>query len=211
MIPTNGEGVPIVASDLDGTLGDWHSHFIEFAANWTGKPMPSASVVHSRKLRHHLGLSVREYRELKLAFRQGGLKRFMPVYAGVGRFSESVRLAGGQFWIATTRPYLRLDNIDPDTREWLRRAEIQYDGLLYGDDKYRELKRQVGPRVAVVIDDLPEMLFIARKLFPEAIVAIRDQPYNQHIGPGFERVRDAKEMWMVAARGIREWRDRNVQ
>lgn len=197
-----------MASDIDGTLGDWHRHFLEFAEKWTGKPMPPIDKVHHQKLRLHMGLSLREYQECKLAFRQGGFKRWMPVYDGAGRLSESVRLGGAHFWIATTRPYMRLDAIDPDTREWLRRAGIRYDGLLYGEDKYQELKRQVGDRVAVIFDDLPAMLFIAKKLFPEALVAVRDQPYNRHISE-FPRVTDTNEMALLATEGILNWKERN--
>jgi hypothetical protein len=133
------------------------------------------------RLHKFMGVTLRSYRECKLAYRQGGLKRFMPCYPGASELSRSIRQKGAEVWICTTRPYLRLDSIDPDTREWLRRNKIQYDSILYGDDKYRELKRQAGFRVAGVLEDLPELYLEAQKLFPAAAVTLRDQPYNRFL------------------------------
>jgi hypothetical protein len=120
------------------------------------------------------------YRACKLAFRQGGMHRSMPVYPGADKMVRSYRSAGAEVWLCTTRPYLRLDGIHPDTRHWLRRNKIQYDGLLFGPNKYRDLARNVDPaRVIAVLDDLVEMLEQAESVgFP---VYLRDQPYNRYI------------------------------
>lgn len=171
---------PIVALDIDGTLGDWHSHFLWFAEKYLNKPMPHPEQLNpGLRLHKFMGVTLRDYREAKLAFRQGGYKRWMPCYDGASELTRAIRRAGAEVWICTTRPYLRLDSIDPDTREWLRRNKIQYDALLYGDDKYRELKRQASWRVAGVLEDLPALWLEARRLFPNALVVLRDQPYNR--------------------------------
>jgi len=174
---------PIVALDIDGTLGDYHGHFLRFAQDWIGKLMPDPEEINpGLRLHKFMGVSIRTYRECKLAYRQGGLKRFMPCYDGAAELTIAIRRAGAEVWICTTRPYLRLDSIDPDTREWLRRNGIKWDAILYGDDKYRELKRQAGPRVAGVLEDLPELWREAHRLFPHAFVLLRDQPYNRIAG-----------------------------
>ena len=172
---------PVIGLDLDGTSGDHHGHFTRFAELWTGKPMPPVDEftggVHFSK---HLGISRETYNKIKLAYRQGGMKRSMPVYDGIGDFTRYVRSRGVQVWICTTRPYLNLSNIEPDTRHWVReRARIQYDGLLYGPHKYRDLVKQVGrERVLVVYDDLPKMIEQALDLGLRA--AMRTQPYNDY-------------------------------
>lgn len=175
---------PVVALDIDGTSGDYHAHFIRFAEAWLGRSLPSATQYTGGVPFHkYLGVSRDTYNTMKLAYRQGGQKRSMPVYEGIGEFSKYVRSCGYQLWICTTRPYLRLDNIDPDTRHWLRdRAKITYDGILYGPNKYHDLVRAVGrERVAIVYDDLPKMIEVALGLRLRA--AMRQQPYNM----GFDR------------------------
>jgi hypothetical protein len=170
---------PVIALDIDGTSGDYHAHFTRFAEAYVGKPMPDVKEftggVHFSK---HLGISRRTYNEVKLAFRQGGAKRSMPPYPGIGQFTRYVRTKGVQVWICTTRPYLRLDNIDPDTRHWLvKRARMQYDALLYGPHKYRDLVRAVGvERVVMVYDDLPALC--AQSLGLGLPTTMKCQPYN---------------------------------
>lgn len=179
---TNGTGRPVIALDADGTLFDYHGWFLRFATDYWGRRFPSPEAINSRKPLHtFMGLTLAEYRETKLAYRQGGLKRSMPCLEGAADLVKHVRKYA-EVWICTTRPYLRLDNIDPDTREALRRNNIKYDGLLFdpvgGDNKYKELKRQAGARVCAVVEDLPEQVLRAVKLGLLPIY-LRNQPYNQ--------------------------------
>lgn len=211
---TNGHGRPVVALDIDGTLGDYHSHFLWFAEQWIGKKMPPADRINpGLRLHKFMGISLRTYRECKLAYRQGGLKRFMPCYPGASELTEAIRAVGAEVWIATTRPYLRLDNIDPDTREWLRRNRIKYDAILFGDDKYRELRRQAGNRVAGILEDLPELFREAKQLFPQAWVCLRDQPYNRYAGDDPIKaalgIRDLYQAREVLIDAIADWRESN--
>jgi hypothetical protein len=192
-VKTNGEGKPVVALDIDGTLGDYHTNFLTFAdlyfytncGSWAEKrtqPNPGLP------LWEWMGISHRDYRDAKLAYRQGGWKRWMPAYEGVAELTQDLRAAGAEVWLCTTRPYLRLDNVDPDTREWLSRNLIAYDAVLFDPldesrTKYDELFRQAGSRVASIVDDLPEMIVAASRASAEVggpVPVLRDQPYNQH-------------------------------
>lgn len=206
----NGHGRPVVALDIDGTLGDYHGHFLRFAEGWYGRPMPSPEEMNpGLPLHKFMRTTKRTYRECKLAYRQGGMKRTMPCYSGASDLTRALRKAGADVWICTTRPYLRLDNIDPDTREWLRRNRIQYDYVIYGEDKYKELRRQVGlDRVVSVLDDLPEMAIAADKII-SANVYLRDQPYNRHICAemrGFLRVGTMEEAQKYILEDIQDWK-----
>lgn len=189
---------PVVALDIDGTLGAYHEHFTRFAEQWTGKEMPGVGTPTGGVPFHkHLGISKATYRKVKLAYRQGGMKRSMPVYSGARDLSLMIRSVGCQVWITTTRPYLSLDNIEPDTKHWLRdRAGVQFDNVLFGEHKYRDLVRAVGKeRVVMVIDDLPEMCDQAVDLGLNTY--IRDQPYNQQYKRGRGRVFSCQGMGSV--------------
>lgn len=176
-------GKPIVALDIDGTLGDYHGHFLKFAEQWYGREMPDPTDINpGLPLHKFMGTSKSKYRECKLAYRQGGMKRSMPVYAGVAELTRYIRQTlKAEVWICTTRPYLRLDNIDPDTREWLRRNRIQYDGVIWGPNKYRDLVKKVGAnRVVAALDD---ELRLVQQAVDVGIqnVYLKDQPYNRSI------------------------------
>jgi uncharacterized HAD superfamily protein len=176
---------PVFGIDIDGTLGAYHNHFMDFAAEWLGRGFRCQccdAVLHDfgdyagGPLHKHMGISKARYREIKLAYRQSGFKRSMRAYEGARELTVGLRKAGAEVVICTTRPYLHLSNIEPDTREWLRRNGIQYDDIILGEHKYRELKRGYGDRVVAVLDDLPEMVLQAQSLGMTSV--LREQPYN---------------------------------
>lgn len=189
----NGAGRPLVALDLDGTLGDYHKHFLRFAEGWLGYKLNDPEEINpGLPLWEFMGVHETIYRKIKLAFRQGGMKRTMPAYDGVGSLSTAIHEAGADLWICTTRPYMKHDSIDEDTLEWLRRNRVDFDGLIYDNvgmkgSKYQELNRQVGDRVAAIIDDLPEMLLEVNKIIGEGgfnniqFLGCRTQPYNRNL------------------------------
>lgn len=171
---------PVVAIDLDGTLGDYHSHFLRFAADWYGREMPAPEEINpGLPLHKFMRTSKATYRQCKLAYRQGGLERSMPIYDGANELCRSIRKGGAELWLCTTRPYLKYDQLYKDTLHWLRRHRIPYDAVIHGPNKYRDLSRTVAKsRVAAVLDDLPEMYTQAQSL--DMIAILRDQPYNRH-------------------------------
>lgn len=212
---SNGSNKPIVALDIDGTLGDYHRNFIEFArryfndteSDWM-RPNPGLP------LWQHMGISRRDYRDAKLAYRQGGWKRWMPVYPGASRLTRDIRSRlGAEVWLCTTRPYLRLDNVDPDTREWLRRNQIEYDAVLWDPmhdedgTKYDELRRQAGHRVAAIVDDLPEMILAANSV-PWVAPILREQSYNGNFKYP-RRAKDLEEVWRMVDEDVNSWKVRN--
>lgn len=168
-----GEGVrvsataPVVAIDLDGTLGEYHDHFLWFARLYTQDDalFMDWRPEHEGEFSEALGLPKALYRDIKLAYRQGGMKRCLPAFPGARRAVQNIRECGVQVWITTTRPYMRLDNIDPDTQFWLKRNVGRVDGVVYGEDKYMDLADIVGQdRILGAIDDLPENINHARQL-----------------------------------------------
>lgn len=211
----NGHGVPVVALDIDGTLGDYHEHFLKFATDWFGLAFPDPDEINpGLPLHRFMGVPIAEYRACKLAYRQGGLKRSMPCDPGAADLCEGIKAAGAEVWICTTRPYLRLDNIDPDTREWLRRNKIHHDAVIFDSlydetSKYQELARQAGNRVVAVLDDLPEMCEDAKKYLPAAAVYVRDRPYNRHYSAGSSqrRVSSAWAAWIQIRWNLIHWRE----
>jgi len=215
----SGDGKPVVALDIDGTLGDYHRHFLWFAELWLGQRMPRPDDINpGLPLSEFMEVPHEIYRECKLAYRQGGLKRFMPDYPYAAELTRNIRDMDAEVWICTTRPYLRLDNIDPDTREWLGRNDIEYDAVIFEGveehgrrhlTKYADLVRQVGlDRIVAVVDDLPEQTADA---FSNGIkrVYIRDQPYNRTEGVQGERINDLQTLWLRLRKDIAEWKARH--
>lgn len=185
---------PVVAFDVDGTLGNYHGQLIEFTKAYINHEPPPEYPAYDGRMNfgdwmiEAFDLDGRKmYRDIKLAFRQGGSKRWMPPYYGM---IDVVRVAQSQLlcevWLTTTRPYMRLDSVDPDTREWLRRHNVPFDHLMYDDNKYELLVEYVDPRrIVAIIDDLPAQLQEAGRVFSDASFndpsILAGGPYNSGI------------------------------
>lgn len=168
---------PVFGLDVDGTIGMYHDHFAWFASMYFGKeirPGYDASVSFAK----WMGVSKANYRKAKLAYRRSGLKRDMPAYTDASAMVRALRARGADVIITTSRPFLALEVVEEDTRIWLRRNGIQYDGLIQGERKYRDLSRAFGSRVFGVMDDLPEMIEQAHAASLPAI--LRRQPHNSN-------------------------------
>jgi hypothetical protein len=144
---------PVVVFDIDGTLGDYHRHFLRFLGGYLGADLMPV-------VRHYdgvgnfgdwvtdaFGISRDEYRLAKLAYRQGAQKRTMPAYDRAGLLTWAAREQGAEIWIATSRPYLRLDNIDPE-------------------------------RVVMTLDDLGEMYDQSAEIFGANVPILRRNAWN---------------------------------
>lgn len=194
---------PIVALDIDGTLAYWHEHLLWFAGHYLGRELPDRYMGKQPFFRE-MGISKRTYREVKLAFRQSGLKRSMPIRDGAPSLPRALRGAGAEVWLCTTRPYLRLDNIDPDTREFLRRNGIKFDGVLFGEHKYSDLVKVVGKdRIVAVLDDLPEQCHRAASLGLPVWLAGRD--YNTAAREVFPAIDTLEEAGQYFTQLVKEW------
>lgn len=153
---------PVIALDIDGTIARYHDHFQWFCETiyWPGRRLRCEwdELERFGDFAEALGLDrASEYRPAKLAYRQGGLKRCIPAYGSVRHNVQFLRQSGIQVWITTTRPFNRLDNIDPDTQYWLGNNTGRVDGVIFGEDKYADLVDIVGrERILGVFDDLPE-------------------------------------------------------
>ncbi|QKY79537.1 phosphatase [Streptomyces phage PHTowN] len=182
-----GPSAPLVALDLDGTLGDYHRHFERFAQMWTGREIVWDPEIVGPFYRQ-LGMSRAVYRQCKLAYRMGGMKRSIPVFDGAADMVRAIRGAGVGVAACTTRPYLAMSTIDLDTQHWLKRNGIKVDHILYGEHKYRDLVKSVGrDRVVCALDDDLSQLSVAQKLGVTPILRRNEanKGYEQELGRWF--------------------------
>lgn len=201
---------PVVAIDIDGTMGNYHKHFMDFAEKYTGRMITGAYTgfkPYKQWFKEETGAGDNIWHDIKLAYRQGGQKRSMPVYRGAADLTSAVLASGAELWITTTRPYIRHDNIDPDTREWLSRNGIKYDYLIYDGDKYRKLAAIADPaRVVAVVDDLVEELKEAQRLFGVRVPIMRRTVYNsaRNWDPDYDTLYDIEQ---EVVKRVLEWKE----
>lgn len=176
---------PIVVSDIDGVLAKYHEDVTVFSSKYFGTVPPFMPYTGDVPFRDYLGLTREQHRAMKLAYRQGGHKRFVPMYSGADHLINDVRMLGAEVWVATTRPFQRLDNIDPDTMEWLSRHGMRIDGILSGDDKYQQLVTTVDQRrIVACFEDLSEQISFGLALGLPMFHIYRDHNQATRFMPG---------------------------
>lgn len=208
---------PVVALDIDGSLADYYNHFTWFAGLYLQREIHATWNREFRgEFSEALGLEKHLYRQIKLAYRQGGMKRSIKPFNGAGELVRSLRGNGVQVWICTTRPWNRLDNIDPDTNFWLDHNLGRVDGVIYGEDKYSDLIDIVGKdRILGVLDDLPENIEKAQSLDLKAVLKKGDHnewwtESHRRIGFNYNNgARNIEEFLKIARDWIREHKKEN--
>lgn len=212
---------PIVSIDIDGTMGDYHRHFIKFALGYMGQNVHMADSIISgysgvQPMREWFcevfHTDHRTWYDIKLAYRQGAQKRNMPMNPWAPNLINMIK-DRAEIWLTTTRPYLRLDGVDPDTRFWLDHNNIHYDHLLYDENKYEELAKRVAvPRVVAVVDDLPEELERAEYWFGHMISILYRAPHNRYAWEVFalkgQIAHDGQTIKMLIDRRLDDWYER---
>ena len=204
---------PVVALDIDGTLARYHDHFMWFAELYTAAPVYANWLPEYKgEFSKALGMSKSEYRSIKLAYRQGGMKRSIPPMDDrVFETVQYIRSVGIQVWIATTRPWMRLDNIDPDTQFWLEKYCGRVDGVVYGEEKYKDLVDIVGrEKILGVFDDLPENMESAKELGLNAVMMAGDHNawWRNEDGRGWHTIHRTKDISTITDGWFEEYRDR---
>jgi phosphoglycolate phosphatase-like HAD superfamily hydrolase len=213
---------PVIAFDIDGTLGDFHGHFISFLEKYInyqgthccGYIQYDGSIEFSDWAMAMYNIDYRTWQDVKLSYRQGAQKRSMPVNPGADEAVFAAARAGCEIWFTTTRPYLRLDNVDPDTRFWLDKVlgvEGLYSGMIYDELKYERFIEIVdAERVIMIVEDLPDMADFAAQIFGERIPVLLDNGYNeggQLVTP--IRVPNLYEIPEMIGHRVHKWRERH--
>lgn len=209
---------PIFALDLDGTLFGYHRHFLAFANQYFGLRVDAYSYDARLPLHKYLGVSKERYRRCKMAYRRGELKRSIPLldppYPNARTLTRTLRQWKCDVWLCTTRPYLAYQEVDDATRESLRRNGVLYQGIMWGEHKYRDLVKQVGAkRIVGVLDDLPAMCQQSDLLGLRTAFALRDHNEKQWAARsgetwsvGIEAVATEEDTLALFRGWLAEWR-----
>lgn len=179
----------VVAVDIDGTLAKYHRGYRDFVAKYDERDDLPLGWDGIGEFRDALGLTKREHHERKLAYRAGGFKRWMDAFPYVSTMMHELKRLNVEIWMTTTRPWMRMDNVDTDTVEWLRRNGVPHDHLLFDEDKYGKLLELVDPeRIVAVLDDEEEQRDRCAQL--RLPFVLRSMQWNtgikNHSGPAIE-------------------------
>ncbi len=156
----------IVGVDIDGTLADYPASYVEFMGDVLRNKYPE---YYARYLKiRATGMPIDNYdigaffelpydvaRDVKDLYRQTGQKRFIGVCPGAKVLLDALKAQGYTVVLLTARPYEVYKRMFADTISWLRNADLQYDGLIFDENKEERLVKEFGAEnVKFFVDDV---------------------------------------------------------
>ena len=171
---------PILVTDIDGTIADWKSSFMEFVRE-KGVSFQIDDSKPSMSIETEMGLQYVHYEDLKWEFETGGgYARLHPIPRAVN-FIIEMQNSGADIVVFTARPSSNHKRIWWDSWTWLEQQGIFPSLLRIGSEdriSYAQDLREQGFDVKMV-DDNPELTL--RAVNSNIPVILRDTPYNQAI------------------------------
>lgn len=170
---------PVLICDLDGTIADWRSSFIDWARDLNKIPLPIKTDSGSTLiLDHDLSMRYPDYYALKEQFEsEGGYKNIEPYWDGLVTLSKMKEDLDAYIIVITARPADVYHRIWMDTWYWFEYYNINVDQLRIGSNS-RVLLADTLPN-AIMFEDDPGLALRAANSGIK--VFMRRQPYNESI------------------------------
>ena len=125
-IKNNGKETVFI--DIDGVLATWPNDYINFVNTKLNKnyaTLPELKGDVDKKLQY----------DLKSEYRLNGSKRNLGVIEGAKKFLKQLKQCDLNIVLLTARPYKKYFRIYSDTLEWLLKHELEYDCIIFDEEK----------------------------------------------------------------------------
>ena len=176
-IPTD---VPIVITDIDGTLGDWRATFVEWLHS-KGVQNVLDDPATSLNMDSDLSMLYTEYSDLKEEFESSGKYRDIEIYKDSKEVLQRLKEYYGAYIIAiTARPSEQYRRIWMDTWLWIEHHKLPIDQLRIGSESRVILAHSLNKTQPVImLEDNPSL--IMRGANSGLRIFARRQRYNERI------------------------------
>jgi NTP pyrophosphatase (non-canonical NTP hydrolase) len=171
------EGVPVLITDLDGTLADFRTALVDNMKKLGCLPNARTDTRETMSIDTDLGITYPAYLENKRFFEEHGGYRNLPAYEDGLELVRQASEAGVYVVAVTARP-TALKRVWYDTWMWLRENGLRPDQLLMGENErvlvVNKLAKRSGCPVVLLEDDP----VLAQRASSFCHVVLRAHPYN---------------------------------
>ena len=164
----------IIGVDIDGVLADYPVSFQNFIKSETGIWVD----VNSYDLyeAYEQVISRTDMIQLKHKYRESGQKRYIPICEGAVQFLNNMKKQEYTIVLLTSRPYEQYERIFGDTIHWLHKNKLQYDAILWDEEKNYKAISQFPNMKFMVEDNLKFANNVAKLGYKVYLI---DKLYNQ--------------------------------
>lgn len=116
------------------------------------------------------------YKNIKYEYRESGVKATLQIRPEAVELTRVLKASGFLILIITSRPFSEHKSLHKQTTDWLANNGIQYDGIVFGLDKYIEVL-QKAPNLRFLADDHRYYCNLVSRWGYQTYLL--DNPYNQ--------------------------------
>jgi hypothetical protein len=135
----------IAIFDIDGVLADYPKCFLSWVND--NYNLKYDSIDEMKKT-----IEISRYEEIKLKYRQCGIKRKLPIDKDIVSLIKKCKNVGFTIWIVTTRP--DIEPVKSDTLFWLKNNKVPFNEVFFVNDKKSFLKNlKCNKNINLILDD----------------------------------------------------------
>lgn len=143
----NKKDKKIAFIDIDGVIATWPKDFIDFV---------NSKIKSKYNNLQDLEIEVpkKTIYELKKMYRLSGIKRNLGMVEGSKELLKTLKSQGFFIILITARPYKQIFRIYSDTLAWLKNNELQYDAIIWEEEKEKYIIKNFSDNeIKFVLDD----------------------------------------------------------
>lgn len=187
------DGKPVLICDLDGTIADWRSTFVEWLKSKGINPIDQDNS-YSLMIDNDLSMLYSDYYDLKEEFESSGQYRYVKMYEDSRKVLSELKSTYDCYIIAiTARPSERYSRIWIDTWLWIEYNSLPVDKLIIGSESRILLAHSLkdNGKDVIMFEDNPGL--ITRGANNGIRVFSRRHSYNRGISSSGVRIVDSYE------------------
>lgn len=131
--------------DIDGVLNDYPDCYVDFVNKKLDKNFKNLSEIKST-------LTYREYKEIKYIYRTCGYKENLEVKKYSKEVLKELKRMGYYIIILSSRPVDEINSLIIQTTNWLKKNDLEYDYLMFGNSKHLDVIQKFG-NVEFIVED----------------------------------------------------------
>lgn len=131
--------------DIDGVLNYYPQCYIDFVNKELGLKLETLDVIKTV-------LSQKDYKALKYKYRTCGIKEELKVRQSAKDLMYKLKQMGYYIIVLSSRPVDKINALIMQTTNWLKDNGIDYDYLMFGENKHLDIIQKFG-NVEFVVED----------------------------------------------------------
>jgi len=128
-------GKKVCYLDIDGVLNDYPECWLRFLREKRDRTeLPNRKIVDLNYVKEHVPYQL--YRNSKWEYRESGYKENIPADPNAETLCDRLKAMGFHICIITSRPIKEHPSLFKQTVRWLDKRRIEYDDLIFDEDKH---------------------------------------------------------------------------